>query len=626
MRIGNRAIGDNHPAFIIAEAGINHNGMIDVAKKLVDLAVEAGADAIKFQMRDFETLYTESALDGNGGKDIATEYLLSKIKDASLSPLQFEEIADYCGKKGIIFLCTPWDKKSADILEKIGVPAYKVASADLVNFELLEHLASKKKPIIISTGMSTMEEIKTSVDFLNKLDAEFAVLHCNSTYPSAPKDLNLRFIPILKETFGKIIGYSGHELGIATTLATIPLGAKIIERHITLDRTMTGPDHAISLEPAGIIKLVRDIRRIEEALSGDKKYVTSGEFMNRKILGKSLTASRDIKKGETIKKEMVTAKSPAKGLSPQKIFDLIGKPALRDLKKNDYFTDHDLGKIKTEKKFPKGSWGIPVRPHDFLSLKEGAKPSLLEFHLSSEDVSRPIAIPEQKKTELVVHAPERWGNDLFDLCSKEKKAVEVSIKNLNHFLEIVRKMKKSFPDSPQKTKVIVHAGGMSYNNFVSPEERKEMYKILSGSLKKIKSKNDIEILLENLPPYPWYKGGQWFSNAFMDADEICDFCRKNKIRMCYDTSHAELYCNFAKKDSLDFFKKIKPLIRHMHIADGAGVDGEGLQIGEGDIPWEKLIPEIKKAKAGFIPEIWMGHEHQGEGFWKALEELKKLGL
>src|SRR3989338_2666909 len=189
-----------------------------------------------------------------------------------------------------MFLCTPWDIPSVDVLEKLGVPAYKIASADMVNFELLEYVASKKKPIIISTGMSSLEEIGNTVKFLDKLGADYIILHCNSTYPTAPKDINLRFMQTLRDKFGAIVGYSGHEHGIAISEAAIPLGAKVIERHITLDRTMTGPDHAISLESAGITKLVRDIRAIEEALRSDKKFITAGEFINRKILGKSLVA------------------------------------------------------------------------------------------------------------------------------------------------------------------------------------------------------------------------------------------------------------------------------------------------------------------------------------------------
>lgn len=624
--IGERPIGHDHPVFIIAEAGINHNGKIEIAKKLVDLAVEAKADAVKFQMRHFETLYTDDAINKTKSEDIGTQYFLSLIRDTELEKSHFKEICEYCKQKNIIFLCTPWDKTSADVLGEIGVQAYKVASADLINFELLEHLALKRKPMIISTGMSTLDEIKKSVDFLNKIRAEYILLHCNSSYPSSPKDLNLRFISTLQEMFGCIIGYSGHELGYATTLATVPLGAKVIERHITLDRTMTGPDHAISLEPAGIIRLVRDVRRIEEALGSDKKYVTAGEFINRKILGKGLVSTTSITKGQIITRKMVTAKSPAKGLSPQKLFELIGKKAIRNIAKDDYFTEEDLGQPSVRKDFTsKNKWSIIVRPHDIEEMIKDNPPPIVEFHFSSHDLNHEMIFKPHPNMEMIAHVPELWGDKLFDLCSNNEDILKRSIDNLNFFLDKMRGIKKYFGSTPDRMKIVVHPGGMSYAGFVNEIGRKQMYKILASALKKVNQKG-VEILLENLPPYPWYKGGQWFSNVFMDADEIKEFCSKNKYRICYDVSHAQLYCNFAKKDPVKSFKIVSKFVKHIHMSDGIGTDGEGIQINEGDVPFRALVPEILKVKPSVSPEIWMGHRNKGEGMWIALSRLKKYGF
>jgi N-acetylneuraminate synthase len=625
IHIGKRPVGDGHPAFIIAEAGINHNGKIDLAKKLIDIAVEAKADAVKFQMRDFKTLYTDTAFNNTKNEDIASQYLLSLIRESTLSEKNFTELAKYAEKKGIMFLCTPWDKTSVDALEKLNVPAYKLASADLVNLELIEYIASKKKPLIISTGMSTLEEIENTVKHLNKIDAQYVILHCNSAYPAAPKDINLKFMKTLEEKFDAIVGYSGHELGLAISLAAATLGAKVIERHITIDRTMTGPDHAISLEPTGIIKLVRDIRRIEEAMQSDKKIVTAGEFINRKILGKSLVATRDIKTGEKITKEMVTAKSPSKGLSPQKIYDLVGRTSTRDIKKDGYFTEEDLGKKKEGRNFSSDKkWGLIVRPHDFEEMIEGLNPTFAEFHFSSHDLNHPLTFKDHPELELVAHAPELWGDELLDFCSDDTSVVNSSIKRINDFLNKVREMSKHFKKS-DKTKVVLHPGGMSYEQFVTESERKKMYARLAKALKKL-NLTGIELLLENLPPFPWYKGGQWFSNTFMDAEEIFEFAKKEGYSLCYDSSHAQLYCSFAKKDPIEFFKTIKPLVKHVHVSDGVGVDGEGVQIGEGDVAWDKLMPEIIKSKVTMTPEIWMGHQYQGEGFLKALTKLKEFGL
>lgn len=626
INIGGRLVGENQPVFIIAEAGINHNGRIELAKKLVDIAAEAGADAVKFQMRDFSTLYTDSAWNNTKHEDIASQYILSLIREADLSHENFKELVNYAKKKGIIFLCTPWDIKSVDALEKLDVPAYKIASADLVNLELIEYIASKNKPLILSTGMSSLAEIEVTVRHLDKIGASYALLHCNSTYPAAPKDINLKFMETLRNKFDAIVGYSGHELGIGISLAAAALGAKVIERHITLDRTMTGPDHAISLEMAGITKLVRDTRRIEEALQSDKKFVTAGEFMNRKILGKSLVAAENIQKGQLITRKMVTAKSPAKGMSPQKLYEIVGKQAMRDIPKDGYFTEEDLGVQKTKHQFESAKkWGLIVRPHDFEQMIGGLKPKFVEFHFSSHDLTHPTDFKNHPELELVVHTPELWGEKLLDLCSEDKSAVVESLKNINSFLDIVRGMKKYFGKTPERIKVVIHPGGMSYDAFVSPKERSKMYTRLANNLKKIR-RDGVELLLENLPPYPWYKGGQWFSNAFMDAEEIYSFAKKNGYRLCYDSSHANLYCKFAKKDPVEFWKKIAPLVRHIHLSDGIGTDGEGIQIDEGEVPWKKLMPEVLKAKVTISPEIWMGHRGNGEGFITGLNRLKKYGL
>jgi len=343
IKIGSKIVGDGHPILIIAEVGINHNGSLNIAKKLVDLAAESGVDVIKFQKRDLNSLYQKKLIENPNLDSQGLETLMNVLKKVELSEDEYKELFAYCKEKGIIFLCTPWDKKSVDFLEKLGVCAYKISSPDMTNFPLLKYVASKRKPMIVSTGMSHFEEIKLTVDFLNKLKAEFMLMHCNSTYPAAFKDLNLRFINTLKTSFQVPVGYSGHERGLVISATAVTLGANAIERHITLDRTMPGPDHAASVEASGLPRLVKYIRTAEIALGDGKKHFTRGEGLQREILGKSLVAARNIKKGEVITEEMVDAKSPGRGLSPQLISVLIGKKAKRDIKADELFVESDLG-------------------------------------------------------------------------------------------------------------------------------------------------------------------------------------------------------------------------------------------------------------------------------------------
>ena len=253
--------------FIIAEIGNNHNGSLERAIEMVDQCKEIGVDCVKFQMRDLAHTYRKRSLE-KSGDDLGTEYVVDLLKRFELTIEEQKKLRDYSKSKNLIYLCTPWDLNSIDILESFKVEAYKVASADLTNLPLIDKLSSTKKPIILSTGMSTEEEVQETIKFLNNKKTKFGLLHCNSTYPAPIQDINLNWMKRLKDMH-HIIGYSGHERGTAVTLGAVALGARIIERHFTLDRKMEGPDHPASLEKNDFRDLVIGIREIEEALGAE---------------------------------------------------------------------------------------------------------------------------------------------------------------------------------------------------------------------------------------------------------------------------------------------------------------------------------------------------------------------
>ena len=342
IKIGDFEIGEGLPTKIIAEIGINHNGSLNIAKKLIDIAVNCGIDIVKFQKRDLSSLYRKDVLEDPNIEGQAFQILVPLLKKVELSEDQFKEIVSYCEQRKIMFLCTPWDKKSVDFLETLGVKAYKTASADMTNLELLEYIASKKKPMIVSTGMSHLEEIEKTVEFLKSLGAEFVLMHCNSTYPAPFRDLNLRFMKVLKEKFDVPVGYSGHERGVIMSTIAAAIGADLIERHFTLDRTMKGPDHAASLEPQGLARIVKYIKTAEIAMGSPIKKFTCGEGLMRESLAKSLVSAVDIKQGNTITKEMITVKGPGKGVSPQRRDELVGKVAKRNIPVDTNFLEEDF--------------------------------------------------------------------------------------------------------------------------------------------------------------------------------------------------------------------------------------------------------------------------------------------
>ena len=342
IEINGTKIGFDEPCYIIAEIGINHNGDLSLAKKLIDTAINSGVNAVKFQKRNLESIYLKEILENPTLDSQGTEILIDVLSEVEFSDEDFKKIVNYCKEKNITFLCTPWDIKSVDFLEKLDVPAYKIASADLTNFPLLHYIAKLKKPMIISTGMSNLEEIEKTVNFVKKENVPIILLHCNSTYPSPVELLNLNLIPKLREKFNVPIGYSGHESIIVPSITAANLGSVIIERHITLDKTMKGIDQSASLEPDEFKQLVQFIRDSEKSRGSSLKKMTRGEILQREVLGKSIVCSSNMKKGEVFSSKNIQAKTPARGLSPQYYFDLIGKTSLRDIKKGEYLQHEDL--------------------------------------------------------------------------------------------------------------------------------------------------------------------------------------------------------------------------------------------------------------------------------------------
>lgn len=623
IKIGDRLVGNGHPTYIIAEIGVNHNGFLDLAIQLIDVAVEAGADAVKFQKRSLDKLYAQKYLENANAGEKTLRYLLPILQKVELTDDAYYDIVEHCREKGITFICSAFDIESADFLEKLDVPAYKIASADLTNLPLLDHLVKKGKPLILSTGMSRMEEVEFTVDFLKERHTEFALLHCNSTYPAAFEDINLRFMHQLQR-FDVPVGYSGHERGIAVSTVASALGASIIERHLTLDRTMDGPDHAASLEPQGFTKMVRDIHQVAEALGlGEEKFMSRGEILNREVLGKSLVAKKRINPGDTITSSMVTVKGPALGISPQKYTELVGRVAERVIEKDEPFLEKDLGEkiaLDMDRILPM-DFGFTVRFRDFHEVL-AYQPRMLEFHFTDQDLDEhypgeDFSQNSEQPLKFVAHAPEFWERTLVDLCSLDERQRTASRDLLQKTIDLTREMTPYFVGVP---KVVIHPGAMSLDHPI--KDRKALYDNLRRSVEELDYQG-VELLLENLPPHPWYFGGQWLTNAFMDANEIIDFLVPLGLNFCYDSSHHKLYCTWAHQDFYEQLKVLLPYIRHLHISDGAGLDGEGLQIGEGTIDWVHFFQVLGEYHGTMIPEIWRGHQRQGEGFLIAIQRLSK---
>lgn len=629
FQIGSFRIDEKSKTFVIAEIGINHNGSLEIARKLVDHAVEAGCDAVKVQVRDFESLYTSTVLEDSLKAEHGTQYLLSELRKSELPSDALVTLQSYAKKIGILFLATPFDLSSIEVLRQMDLPAIKIGSPDFTNLELLEKVAALGKPMIVSTGMSTENEIHRVIDKLNFWGVEYCLLHCNSTYPASVIDLNLKYIEKLKRITQRVVGYSGHERGYLPTLSAVALGAGIIERHLTLDRNAEGPDHSSSLEPEEFKKMIADIREVEASLGQEARILNQGEQVNRIALGKSLVLVRDLKRGDILKSEDLVAKTPARGVSPLDLDKFVGCSLSKDVSRDDYIQYDDVtpASKKTESFDISKKWGIVGRLNDFEEFLDW-KPKLIEIHLTWRDLveCNPHSLDSRFSSydqELVVHAPEYYQDKLIDFATDDAEVLEYSMEMLNKTLELAKTLGAKFKGvcTQRGPKVVVHPGG-HFESLVETNKT-DQYAILKNNLQSVDT-DGVELLIENMPPNPWYFGGQWYNSIFMDSREIKQFSEETKFGVCYDTSHALLYCNSINRDLNAFTKDMGKLTRHLHIADGAGTTQEGLQLGDGCIDFDHLFQIIGSIDAGFIPEIWQGHLNNGKGFYTALAKIEKL--
>jgi len=324
--------------FIIAEAGDNHNGDFNLALKLVDIAKESGADAVKFQTFKTECVISKFAEKAEYQKKCTgrQESQLEMAKKLELKFEDFEKLNKYCKEKEIIFLSTPFDLESIEFLKKLNMPFWKIPSGEITNLPYIIKIAQNDKPMVISTGMCKIEEIQETFSIIKKCNQkEIVLLHCNTEYPTPFEDVNLRAMLTLKEKFNCKVGYSDHTLGITVPIAAAAIGACIIEKHFTLNRNMEGPDHQASLEPYELKNMVKSIREVEKILGNFNKNPSNSERKNINIARKSIIAKRNIKINEIFTEENITTKRPGNGISPMKWFEILGRTAKRDFLKDE---------------------------------------------------------------------------------------------------------------------------------------------------------------------------------------------------------------------------------------------------------------------------------------------------
>jgi sialic acid synthase SpsE/sugar phosphate isomerase/epimerase len=613
------------PVYIICEIGINHNGSLETALRLIDAAKEAGVDSVKFQKRSLKDIYAASILDNANSAEWNFDYLIPLLKEYELSEDDYRVIRKKCDELELDLIITPFDEVSAEFIADLGITAFKISSADMTNIGLIEKCGSYNLPVIISTGMWSKEDVDTCFGLYKKKNIQFIPLHAQSTYPSPFESLNLKFIEELKK-IAEVIGYSGHERGIFIPVAAVAMGCRVIEKHITFDKNEKGPDHKASMLPEEWKEMVFNIRMLEKSFGG-KKEVNQAEKLNKEAFAKSAIAIEFLKKGHILLKSDISFKSPGKGIFPHEIEPFFGKVLKKDILPDNYISKEDFEDIvliKDWKKFNfSNTWGIKCRFHDFEDYDVLQAP-VVEFHCSQTDLDIPFKPKNAPNgSELIVHAPEIFDRELFDICSTDERKVNRSLQILQQTIDKTLELSKFYPK--KKPKIVVHLGGMSMNIREMADTRPLMDNAIKNFSKLKYSKDDVDIMPENLPSRPWYFGGEWYQHGFASAEDMLYFCNHFGLGMTYDICHASLYCKNHNKDIVEYTKMVMPIASHLHLSDAKGISGEGLQIGEGDMDLDGVFNAMKGYKYTWVTEIWSGHLHHGAGTYKCFNLLEKYG-
>lgn len=619
----------------IAEIGLNHNGSIDEAKKLIKAASDAGCNCVKFQIRNDPCEYESNELSG----EIVQKY----IKETFLDFVSYEDLVNFSRSLGLVVFASPWDLDSLKWCVGQEFDTLKIPSALASDVFFLKEVAHTKKELIVSTGMLNDAQVCILVDFLKHNAQSFILLHCHTMYPTPIRHLNPEYVKRLQEVSGQTAGYSGHDRGIYGSLISIEYGARVIEKHITLNRESYGIDHAASLLPEEFCELIRlgdEIAesRTERANCIAQKRLLPGEKANRVALSNSIAYKKDLTAGTQIRLSDLISIKGGCGITSLEFIGLGQYLLIRDVFAGNLFSKLDIfsgsyvfeaaRKVIREQKI---DLRIPVRYKDCEHMIKIFNTPKVEFHLTREDIKiDPCSLMRVHEKidvdHISFHAPDIYEDDLiFTPFSHDRARRAKSRDSFKHLLDHVEKF-LSFHAFTKRIPLITSISGYDYEG--NKEEKTVIYDNLGTYLNLIHQEYPfIEVLPQTLPKFAWYLGGCRDVNFFSDPREILEFVSRYPIRLCVDIAHLFLACSAYK---LNFHKELKHLAQyaaHWHIAGARGVDDEGVSLEEAEYNIDEVLSICSMvSKHGFVIETWNGHLDNGRGFAQDLAYLSRINL
>lgn len=594
----------------IAEIGINHDGNLSTAKQLIGDAAWAGANAIKFQYRNLKNIYDGELL------EIGDEIISSEINRNFIQPSDIIELARVAVASnllvGISFFCAEDVKDFSSDLHIFDF--FKVPSVEMMNLDLIEKLIQNNLPILISTGAHTESQILQVLEIFKGKD--IIPMHCVSNYPTMEFNSNLGYIAHLKKTWGGLVGFSSHDSDWKTAILAISLGARVIERHLTLSKSAVGLDHSTSSTKEEFRELIDFVVKIPELMRGDgPRYPNQGELINLQNLGRSFYAKKFLAPGDLLKKSDFNYRAPRIGISWDKLSDHIEKPIRKSLKPGEVLTISHL--CDEDKLLPQARHiaddleiALPVRIHDFSQIHDKFNLNHYELHLSFQELNRLTDfkfIPKIKG--LSVHLPDYVNStNLIDPFSANLEVQMMSQEMLSKIISIVQREQEL-----RRIKIPIVGSfsvGGSKDDFYSNHFR------LQDEFRK----NGVELLFQWLPPFAWYFGGATRLHSFNDTQAVSLLKRQMK-NICLDISHFKLGVGLWGLELDSLFDELLTLATHFHISDAAGLDGEGLAFGEGEGDVRKYLDKVVPQSGVKVIEVWQGHLNNFAGFTKALNYI-----
>lgn len=599
---------------IIAEIGINHDGSIGKAKHLIDAASNSGSDAIKFQYRNLGNAYSDTA------REIGDEILLEEINRNYLSPKDLCDLTAYAKAHKLEVGISFFDEKDiADFSDKIEIfDFFKIPSVELTNKSLIAALVKLNRHIYISLGAHKEAEIESALNLLPK--DGWTPLHCVSNYPVAIQNARLGYLTYLLEKWGRPVGYSSHDDNWEVCLLAMQLGATVIERHITLDRYAEGLDHSSSSTPDEFEKISLFAQNYKMLIAGDGGRIPNqGELLNRQNLGRSYFAKDFIAAGNVLKITDLMYRSPNIGINKITINDFLGKPIQTNLEKGAPITksvfikDVRLPKDIVEKAKNIGL-ALPVRLHDLKGIEEQFPIGAFEFHLSFQEVLSEIDYSViNPSNRYSVHLPDYINSrQLMDPFSKDENQKNLSRKILERTVTFANRLQEL---TGKKVPVVGSFSAVHVDRAGFFEDHSELLSVFLNQ--------GVEVLLQWLPPIAWYFGGS-VKLKIMNEKTDLHFVKQYNLGVCMDICHMILGRNYFNFSSDDIMNELNKNIRHIHIADAAGIDGEGFDIGDGELENLPLIRKSLDYDCMKVIEVWQGHLDNGSGFKKAIVKLVDL--